>query len=280
MIVTCGASSQDVFISKIYADLFMWTGISTLYLQILTGTNINFTSIHHVITFLFPGCSKFSTNAISSVGTKYSVNADNIAVSKNRLCKSTAQSFLIPCWASIPIHPLAFASTWSPPWSSHRPTWSSCRPTWSTRRPTWSSCQASPWLQLPHPGSSGGFPTWIAWSVISEPFDVESSYFGMTSCAGSPSFSLASSLAIMSALPAPQAAKTQQLAALTAGRVRVTLAGGGFGESVMWATIRPPSSKRGSWYSHCHQSPRLDEINYACGNHKLQLYQSINLNLE
>ena len=77
---------------------------------------------------------------------------------------------------------------------------------------------------------------------------VESSHFGMTSCAGSPSFSLASSLDIMSALPAPQAAKTQQLAALTAGRVRVTLAGGGFGESVMCATIRPPSSKLGSWY--------------------------------
>ena len=74
----------------------------------------------------------------------------------------------------------------------------------------------------------------------------QSSYFGMTSCAGSPSFSLASSLAIMSALPAPQAAKTQQLAALTAGRVRVTLAGGGFGESVIWATIRPPSSRLGS----------------------------------
>ena len=72
-----------VFISNnIFADFYM-----------STGTNINFTSIHHVITFLFPGCSKFSTNAISSLVTKYSGNA----FGNNRLCKSTAQSFLIPC---------------------------------------------------------------------------------------------------------------------------------------------------------------------------------------
>ena len=58
----------------------------------------------------------------------------------------------------------------------------------------------------------------------------------------------------MSALPAPQAAKTQQLAALTAGRVRVTLAGGGFGESVIWATMRPPSSRLGSWYLYGYQT--------------------------
>ena len=48
----------------------------------LTGTNINLTSIHHMITFLFPGCSKiqFKCNKFAS-HKKYPVNADKIAVS-------------------------------------------------------------------------------------------------------------------------------------------------------------------------------------------------------